>query len=48
MTSIIKIKNPNAVALGSIKTKKKAKSSRINGKAGGRPRKKLSTDEVLQ
>jgi hypothetical protein len=33
------IKNPNAVALGSIKTKKKAKSSRENGKLGGRPKK---------
>lgn len=28
-----------AKALGSIKTKKKAKASRINGKKGGRPKK---------
>jgi hypothetical protein len=32
-------KNPAAVALGSIKTEKKAKSSRLNGKKGGRPKK---------
>ena len=32
-------KNPAAVALGSIKSKKKAKSSRLNGKKGGRPKK---------
>jgi hypothetical protein len=33
------IKNPSAVSLGSIKTKKKAKASRENGKKGGRPKK---------
>jgi len=33
-------KNPAAVALGSIKSKKKAKASRRNGKLGGRPKKK--------
>lgn len=33
-------KNPAAVALGSIKSKKKAKASRENGKKGGRPKKK--------
>ena len=36
-TIIMKEKNPHAVALGSIKTEKKAKSSRENGKKGGRP-----------
>jgi hypothetical protein len=34
--------NKYAQMLGKIKTKKKAESSRINGKLGGRPR-KLST-----
>lgn len=35
------MKNPAAVALGSIKSEKKAKSSRLNGKKGGRPKKKI-------
>lgn len=30
-------KNPAAVALGSMKSEKKAKTSRVNGKKGGRP-----------
>jgi hypothetical protein len=33
------MKNPAAVALGSIKSEKKAKSSKENGKKGGRPKK---------
>jgi hypothetical protein len=32
-------KNPAAVALGKIKSKKKAAASRRNGKLGGRPKK---------
>lgn len=32
-------KNPAAVALGSIKSKKKAEAARRNGKKGGRPKK---------
>lgn len=32
-------KNKYAVALGSIKSEKKAKTSRENGKKGGRPKK---------
>lgn len=35
-------KNPNAVALGSIKSKKKTKASKENGKKGGRPKKVVS------
>ena len=35
------VKNPAAVSLGSIKSKKKAKASRLNGKEGGRPKKLL-------
>lgn len=32
------VKNPHAVALGSIKTPKRAAASRKNGKLGGRPK----------
>jgi hypothetical protein len=42
LTSLTKItiqKNPAAISLGRIKTKKKAESSRENGKLGGRPKK---------
>ena len=35
----MKTKNPNAVALGSIKSEKKATASRINGLKGGRAKK---------
>jgi hypothetical protein len=34
------IKNPHAVALGSIKSRKKALSSKKNGRKGGRPKTK--------
>ena len=33
-------KNPAAVALGKIKSAKRARASRENGKLGGRPKKK--------
>jgi len=33
-------KNPAAVALGSVRSKKKAAAARINGKKGGRPKTK--------
>lgn len=33
-----KLKNKAAVALGSIKSEKKAKAARENGKKGGRPK----------
>ena len=39
--------NKHASALGKIKTEKKAKASRLNGKLGGRPPKKLSTGNPL-
>lgn len=32
-------KNPAAVALGSVKSEKKAAAARENGKKGGRPKK---------
>ena len=37
-------KNPHAVVLGQRKSEKKAKSSRENGKKGGRPRKNIDTN----
>lgn len=46
-----KQKNPAAVALGSIRTERKAKAVRENGKKGGRPRiknkEKLSTTSLV-
>ncbi len=36
---IVPEKNPAAVALGSLKSAKKANASRENGKKGGRPKK---------
>lgn len=39
---VAKIKDPAAVALGSIKSRRKAKAARENGKRGGRPFKPLS------
>lgn len=38
-------KNPAAVALGSIKSKKKALTSKENGKKGGRPKKVASNPQ---
>lgn len=39
--------NIHAQELGRIKTKKKAKASRENGKKGGRPKKKVPVDKSL-
>lgn len=46
----MKVKNPHAVALGSIKSKKKAEQARLNGKKGGRPKKNsfISPEEYSQ
>lgn len=41
-------KNPAAVALGSMKTKKKAKAARTNGKKGGRPKKPLAQGKDIE
>ena len=35
--NLVRVKNPAAVALGSIKSPKKAKTSAKNGLSGGRP-----------
>lgn len=36
-----------AKLLGSIKTKKKARSSKLNGKKGGRPKRNLETNNKI-
>jgi len=41
------MKNKNAGALGSIKSKKKAKAARENGKRGGRPRQVGAMNKVV-
>lgn len=41
-----KEKNQHAVLLGSIKSTKKARASRLNGKKGGRPKKKLDKSSI--
>jgi len=43
-----KPKNPYAVALGSIKSTKKANSSRINGKKGGRKTLQQQVAQLLE
>ena len=40
--------NKAAQALGSIKTEKKAKSSRENGKKGGRPTMKKEIEKIIK
>ncbi len=40
-----RIKNPHAVALGSIKSAKKAEAARKNGLLGGRPKKERKEGE---
>jgi hypothetical protein len=44
----MKKKNPAAVALGKIKSDKKAKASRENGKKGGRPKKPVVPDDNIK
>lgn len=43
----VKDKNPAAVALGSMRSDKKAASSRENGKKGGRPKKEVIPSEPV-
>ena len=42
------IKNPVAVSIGSIKTRRKAATSRENGKLGGRPKSRAGALAALR
>ena len=42
------VKNPVAVSIGSIRTKKKASASRENGKLGGRPKSRIGALAALK
>lgn len=41
-----KEKNPAAVALGSIKSERKAQAARNNGKLGGRPKNNIAAEDM--
>ena len=43
-----KPKNPHAVAMGRMKSKRKAEASRRNGKLGGRPRKTPAVSDMAR
>jgi len=42
------MKNKHAQALGRIKSKKKARASRRNGKLGGRPKKSTPPSKIIE